>query len=99
MSLADAIDLTGAKLVARQTLDALSETNKEAANQQIEKTMKSKMNRHETYEGLNCAHLTKSVVLPSAMVHTLKPTMIQLMGTEFALKVKHKFVVAFLNEN
>ncbi len=49
LSLADAIDLTGAKSVARQTHDALSATHKEAANEQIEKTMKNKMNRHETY--------------------------------------------------
>ena len=49
LSLANAIDLTGAKSVARQTHDALSEANKEAANHKIEKTMKSKMNRPETY--------------------------------------------------
>ncbi len=29
------------------------------------------------------------------MVHSLKLTMLQLMDTEFALKVRHKFVIAF----
>jgi hypothetical protein len=49
LTLADAIDLTGAKSVARQTHNALSEANKESANNKTEKTMKIKMNRHETY--------------------------------------------------
>ena len=49
LTLANAIDLTGAKSVARQTHDALSEANKEEANQKIEKTMNTKMNRPETY--------------------------------------------------
>jgi hypothetical protein len=81
LTLADAIDLTGAKSVARQTHNALSEANK------------------EQLDLLNCAHLTKSVALPTDMVHSLKLTMQQLMDTEFALKVRHTFVIAFQNGN
>jgi hypothetical protein len=109
LSLSDAIDLTGAKSVARQTHDSLSVQNKEAANQQSAKTLKTKINKEtkdilldvahrEKLDLLNCEHLTKSVVPVSTMIHPLKLTMEQLMNTQHALKVASTLVFIFCNE-
>jgi hypothetical protein len=101
--------MTGAKSVARQTHDALSVKNKDAANQKIRKTLKRKIKKEtkndilldvahrEKLDLLNCEHLTKSVVPASTMIHPLKLTMEQLMDAQHALKVALKFLIAFRN--
>jgi hypothetical protein len=92
------IDLSGDKSIARVTLATMSAANKEAVDVQIEKTMKGKINREvkgtilniahrELLELKNIEHLTKSVVELDEMIHTLKPTMEELIRTDHAMKV------------
>ncbi len=98
LSLTDCINLTGAKSVARTTHDSMSDKNRDEASEEINKTLKTKINKEvkhtlldivhrEKLDQLNCAHLTKSVSPASAMVHPLKPTLEQLVGIHHALKV------------
>jgi hypothetical protein len=98
LSLSDCMDLTGAKSVARTTYDGLSEENKAAATEEIKKTLKTKINKEvkntlldiahrEKLDVLNCEHLTKSVSPPSEVIHPLKPTLEQFVGTHHAWKV------------
>ncbi len=98
LSLSDCINLTEAKSVARTTHDGLSAENKSpAASEEINKTLKTKINKevkntlldiaHQKLDLLNCEHLTKSVSPMTKMVHPLKPTLEQLVGTHHALKV------------
>ncbi len=63
MSLSDyIIDLpTGAKLVARTTLDAMSVTKKLAANDKIEKALQTKINKEVESTILDIAHRDRSV--------------------------------------
>jgi hypothetical protein len=68
------INLAGEKsIIARVTLASMSDANKEAVDEQIEKTLKGKINREvkgtvlniahrEVLELRNVEHLTKSVV-------------------------------------
>jgi hypothetical protein len=92
------INLAGEKSIARVTLASMSDANKEAVDDQIEKTLKGKINREVKSTVLNIAHrellelrkvehLTKSVVECCEMIHPLKPTMDQLLRTGHALKV------------
>ncbi len=92
------INLAGEKSIARVTLASMSDANKEAVDDQIEKTLKGKINKEVKSTVLNIAHrellelkndehLTKSVVECSDMIHELKPTMHQLLRTDHALKV------------
>jgi hypothetical protein len=98
MLVPDCIDLAGKKSVARVTLEGMSAENKLAVDQQIEKTLKTKINKElkgtivniahrEQLELLNVEHLSKSVVETGEMTHALKPTMDKLLRTDHALKV------------
>ncbi len=86
------IDLTGPKSVARQTLGAMSASGKEAVEAAIGKTLTGHINKavkstildvahQEQLAELNCRHLTKSVDKAETMVHRLKPSMSELLGT------------------
>ena len=86
------IDLTGPKSVARQTLATLSASGKAAVETAIGKTLKGHINKavkstildvaHQVQLAeLNCRHLTKSVDTADTMVHRLKPTTSELLGT------------------
>jgi hypothetical protein len=99
LSLSSCINLTGAKSVARTTHDSMSDKNRDEARDEINKTLKTKINKEvknalldiahrEKLDLLNCAHLTKSVSPASAMVHPLKKTLEQLVGTHHAIKVQ-----------
>jgi hypothetical protein len=98
LSLSSCINLTGAKSVARTTHDSMSDKNKDEARDEINKSLKNKINKEvkhtlldiahrEQLDLLNCAHLTKSVSAASDMVHPLKLTLEQLIGTHHALRV------------
>ncbi len=98
LSLSDCINLTGAKSVTRTTHDGLSAENKSAASDAINKTLKTKINKEvkntlvdiayrEKLDLLNCQHLIQSVKPAMEMIHPLKLTMEQLVGTHHALKV------------
>ncbi len=112
-SLSSCINLTGAKSVARTTHDSMSDKNKDEARDEINKTLKTKINKEvkntlldiahrEKLDLLNCAHLKKDVSPASAMVHPLKKTLEQLVGTHHALKVQeikpnnNQLVIMFL---
>jgi hypothetical protein len=95
LSLSSCINLTGAKSVARTTHDSMSDKNKDEARDEINITLKTKINKEvkntlldvahrEKLDLLNCAHLTKSVSAASEMVHPLKLTLEQLVGTHHA---------------
>ncbi len=88
------IDLTGPKSVARQTLATMTASGKAAVETAIGKTLKGAGHINKTVkstildvahkeqlEELNCRHLTKSVDKAETMVHRLKPTMSELLGT------------------
>jgi hypothetical protein len=86
------IDLTGPKSVARQTLATMSQSGKEAVEASIGKTLKGHINKavkstildvaHQVQLlDLNCRHLTRSVDKVEAMVHLMKPSMSDLLGT------------------
>jgi hypothetical protein len=92
------INLSGEKSIARVTLASMSDANKEAVDDQIQKTLKGKINREvkgtvlniahrELLELKNVEHLTKSVVDCCDMIHHLKPRMDELLRTDHALKV------------
>jgi hypothetical protein len=92
------IDLTGPKSVARFTLDGLSESNKRVVDNEINKTLKAKINKEvkntildvahrELLDRLNCEQLTKNVARAEMMVDVLKPNLLSLMGTIHAIKV------------
>ncbi len=95
----DCIDFAGKKYVARVTLEGMSAENKLAVDQQIEKTLKTKINKElkdtilnvahrEQLKLLNVEHLTKkSVVETGEMTHPLKPTLDKLLRSDHALKV------------
>jgi hypothetical protein len=79
----------------------MSAKNKEEANDEINKTLKTKINKEfkntlldiahrEKLDLLNCEHLTNSVAPATTMIHPLKPTMEQLVGTHHALKVMYQ---------
>jgi hypothetical protein len=98
LSLSDCIDLTGSKSVARTTHDGLSAENKSAASDEINKTLKTKINKEVKSTLLDIAyrekldlllrqHLTESVKPAKEMIHPLKLTLEQLVGTHHALKV------------
>jgi hypothetical protein len=76
----------------------MSDANKEAVDDEIQKTLKGKINREvkgtvlnvahrELLELKNVEHLTKSVVDTDDMIHPLKPTMDQLLRTGHEMKV------------
>ena len=84
--------------MVRTTHDGLSVENKSAASEQINKTLKTKINKEvkntlldiahrEKLDLLNCEHLTKSVSPATAMVHPLKLTLEELVGKHHAIKV------------
>ena len=86
------IDLTGPKSVSRQTLATMSASGKEAVEAAIGKTLKGQINKavkstildvaHQAQLAeLNCRHLTKSVDKAETMVHLLKPSLSELLGT------------------
>ena len=86
------IDLTGPKSVSRQTLATMSASGKEAVEAAIGKTLKGQINKavkstildvaHKAQlDELNCRHLTKSVDKAETMVHLLKPSLSELLGT------------------
>jgi hypothetical protein len=51
------INLAGEKSIARVTLDSTNDANKEAVDDQIEKTLKGKINREVKSTVLNIAHI------------------------------------------
>ena len=76
----------------------MSDANKEAVDDEIQKTLKGKINREvkgtvlnvahrELLELKNVEHLTKSVVDTNDMIHPLKPTMDKLLRTDHEMKV------------
>ncbi len=98
MDLSSCIDMTGPKSIARTTLAGMSETHKGEVDQEINKSLKMKINKEvkgvivdiahrELLDNLLMKHLTMSVEPVSAMVHNLKPTMQALMGTLNSIKV------------
>jgi hypothetical protein len=98
-TMAACIDLTASNSIAGQTLETLSSTNKLVVKEKIAKTLIKAINKNvkdvvldvahkEVLEEMNTKHLTLLSVVPSAsMVHKLKPTMLQLLDTERAIKV------------
>ena len=90
--------MTGPESIARKTLSGMSATHKGEVDDQLNKTLKKKINREvkgvivdianrELLDNLFMEHLTKSVAPLSEMVHFLKPTMQALMGTLNTIKV------------
>jgi hypothetical protein len=86
------IDLTGPKSVARQTLATMTASGKAAVESAIGKTLKRHINKavkstildvaHQAHLAEpNCRHLTRSVDKAETMVHRLKPTLSELLGT------------------
>jgi hypothetical protein len=98
MNMSGCLDLTGPKSVARTTLDGMSDSNKLEVDKEINKSLKKKINKEvkdtildiahrELLDELLMKHLTFSVAPVEEMVHYLKPTMQELMGTNNAIKV------------
>jgi hypothetical protein len=92
------LDLSGPKSVARTTLDGMTESNKGEVANEINKSLKKKINKEvkdtildvahrKLLDDLFMKHLTLSVAPIEAMVHHLKPTMQELMGSNNAIKV------------
>ena len=82
--------------MARQTLATMSASGKEAVEAAIGKTLKGQINKavkstildvaHQVQlADLNCRHLTKSVDKAETMVHRLKPSLSELLGTNHYL--------------
>jgi hypothetical protein len=108
LSLSDCINLTGAKSVARTTHDGLLAENKSAASDEINKTLKIKINKEVKSTLLDIAYrekldlllrqyLTESVKPAKEMIHPLKLTLEQLVGTHHALKVTCTY--SYFNEH
>jgi hypothetical protein len=92
------LDLTGPKSIARTTLDGMSASHKNEVDLKINKSLKKKINQEvkgtildiahrELLDELLIKHLTLSVEQADNMVHCLKPTMQELMGTIHAIRV------------
>ncbi len=92
------VNLSGAKSIARSTLDGLSESNKLQVDVQMNLSLKKKINKEvkgtildvahrELLDELLIKHLTLSVIPAENMVHCLKSTMQELMGTNHEIKV------------
>jgi hypothetical protein len=98
MNMRGCLDLAGPKSVARTTLNGMSDSNKLEVDKEINKSLKKKINKEvkdtildiahrELLDELLMKHLTFSVAPVKEMVHYLKPTMQELMGTNNAIKV------------
>ena len=84
--------------MSRQTLDGMSASQQGQAKEAIGKTLKTKINKEvkntlldvahkEKLALLNIEYLTRRVAPAASMLHPLKPTMEQLMGSLHAIKV------------
>ena len=92
------IDLTSTTSITGKTLDSLTDEQKQTVSAKVDKTIKKTINQkvksvvleeahRQVLEIFNIKHLTYSVMPTTAMVHKLKPTMKELLGTENAIKV------------
>jgi hypothetical protein len=91
------VNLSGPKSIARSTLEGMSESNKLQVDVQMNISLKKKINKEvkgtildvahrELLDELLIKHLTLSVAPADSMVHCLKPTMQELMGTNHEIK-------------
>jgi hypothetical protein len=92
------LDLTGPKSIARTTLEVMSASHKHEVDLKIKNSLKKKINQEvkgtildiahrELLDELLMKHLALSVEPAENMVHCLKPTMQELMGTIHEIKV------------
>jgi hypothetical protein len=92
------LDLTGPKSIARTTLEGMSASHKHEVDLKINKSLKTKINQEvkgtildiahrKLLDDLLVKHLTLSVEPADNMLHCLKSTMQELMGTINAIRV------------